>query len=100
MQDGMIKKVRCSKELEESITKAVEKTGATYPAFIREAVEEHIKRLCTTKERICTKKVVPQKTKERICTTKKVVPQKKTCTTKEQMFDPNRFSKNNWGKKK
>lgn len=37
---GWIKKVRCSKKLEDDIMRAIEVTQETYPEYIRKAVEK------------------------------------------------------------
>ena len=68
MNDGWIKKVRCSKELEAAIDAALEYTGDTYPQFIKEAVEAHVKAAvpqCTT-EVVPQKKIVPQENKRSV----------------------------------
>lgn len=38
--DGWINKVRCTKKLEEQTAEAIEKSGETYPGYIRKAVEQ------------------------------------------------------------
>ena len=38
--DSWINKVRCTKRLEEQTTEAIEKSGETYPGYIRKAVEQ------------------------------------------------------------
>lgn len=42
---GWIKKVRCSKKLEDETMKAIEATQETYPEYVRKSVEQRNKRV-------------------------------------------------------
>jgi hypothetical protein len=53
MNDGWIKKVRCSGELEAAINTVLEDFQYSYPQFIKEAVENYIDMLRGTNTKKC-----------------------------------------------